>query len=143
MTGSWGGVPMEYEQIKAWVDAHRADLPSNLAELSRYPMAFRRVIHGAVPNEVRAAWWVEHMQAVLASDTELSTEQRKFIQEHIVALPSIFGVGMGDKPPLVESLKEQMDKLFSPELRGQVFGALGPLEPPGGLPLPPDAPQFT
>ena len=134
---------MDYGQIEAWVEAHRGDLPTNLAELSRYPMAFRRVIVNSVPREVRAAWWGEHLQAVLATEAELSAEQRACIQEHILALPSIFGVGAGDKPAQIGGPDDQMTTLFTAELQGRIFQTLGPPEPPGGLPLPPDALQFV
>ena len=143
MTGSCESFPLHWEQIEAWVEAHRDDLPTNLAELSRYPMAFRRVIVNSVPREIRAAWWGEHLQAILSTEEELSAEQRVCIQEHILALPGIFGVGIGEKPAQDGGTDDRMTTLFTPELQGRIFQTLGPPEPPGGLPLPPDALQFV
>jgi hypothetical protein len=46
---SCGRFPLPYDEIVAWVDDHRATLPTTLAELSAYPVAFRRVIVETIP----------------------------------------------------------------------------------------------
>ena len=39
---------MKHEDIVAWVEAHRDTLPTTLAELSAFPVPFRKVIVNSV-----------------------------------------------------------------------------------------------
>ena len=41
---SCGWVPIPHDEILAWVEQQRESLPTTLAELSAFPVAFRKVI---------------------------------------------------------------------------------------------------
>ena len=65
--GSCGWYPMNRDEILAWVEAHRDSLPSNLDELARFPIPFRKVIATVVPHERRLA---ERCRGELQTDRE-------------------------------------------------------------------------
>jgi hypothetical protein len=135
--------PMEFDAIQAWVAAHRDELPTTLAELSRYPMPFRKVIVKTVPNDLALSWWIEHTQAILATEQGLTDEQRAFLEESVLVLPHIFGEGAEAEQAYNEWSKDPRHSLFDRDLAIRAFRTLGTPEPPGGLPLPPDALQFV
>ncbi|MEP6493392.1 MAG: hypothetical protein ABJF01_11985 [bacterium] len=135
---SCGWFPLSYEQIVAWVEHHRNDLPRTLAELSRFPSAFRKVIVNSVDRDVRVSLWREHLESFLNADSPLNDEQRVFVRESIDLLPVLF------TPPFPNATmvewEQRASRLFTKPLAPLVFGMVGPPEPPEGLPLPPDAP---
>ena len=57
MSGSCGWFPLPYDEIVAWVKGHDDELPRTLAELSTFPVAFRRVIVNYVSHERRTMFW--------------------------------------------------------------------------------------
>jgi hypothetical protein len=131
--------PMRRDEIEAWCDAHSNELPSGLAELSRYPMAFRRVIINRVPGATRAAMWSDHFRAVLESEPELSAEQRLFLADLISRAPALFAGTVQDAQPRLAEVFGRIPQLFTPVLAQHLFTSIGMPEPPGGLPLPADA----
>lgn len=52
---SCGWFPMRHDEILAWVQAHESSLPTTLADLAQFPIAFRKVIVGFVSPEARVA----------------------------------------------------------------------------------------
>ena len=42
MSGSCGWFPMRRDEIEAWVEAHKSELPRTLAELATFPFRFGR-----------------------------------------------------------------------------------------------------
>ena len=139
MSGSCGWFPLGPDQIRAWVVAHRDTLPQSLAELSRFPIPFRKAIVVALPMDRRIALWREHLERFLDPSIDLTEDQRALVRDAIVDLPRIFGgspeVGNGR----AHALEERMRRLITPAQAAAMFGCLGPPEPPEGLPLPSDA----
>ena len=128
-----------FAQIDRWIDAHAEQLPRTLAELSTYPMAFRRVIVNRVAPAVRASLWQEHLRTFLGPDSTLGPAQRAFVEETIDRCPDIFGGTHADTQTQVLTLEPQIAALFTREQAIAMFGTIGPPEPVGGLPLPPGA----
>ena len=139
MTGSCGWFPLKPEEVAAWVRAHEHELPTTLAELSRYPMPFRKAIVDVVGPERRGAFWREHLTTFLAPDSELSAPQRALVEDAIVELPIIFAVPRAEGENRARALEDRMRTTITREQAYRIFGNLGPLEPPEGLPIPPDA----
>jgi hypothetical protein len=128
---------MNRDEILAWVEAHRDSLPSNLDELARFPIPFRKVIATVVPHERRLAFWREHLESFVGDNSELSTEQQSFVREAALSLPTLLA-----KPapnPEIVAWEARLAALFSRQAASRIFGTLGPAEPPEGLPIPADA----
>ena len=137
MAGGWG--PVGYNGIVAWVEKNPDRMPKTLAELSTFPVAFRRVIVNMVPAEVRTAMWREHLQSFVDADSALDDRQQQFVREAMDELSVIFG---SDRPIAEQRMKALEQKMMSVLTREQayyMFAMLGPPEPPEGLPLPPGA----
>ena len=130
---------MHYEEIVKWVDTHRDSLPQDLTELSTYPMPFRRVIVNKVPAEVRAAMWCDHLSSFLGPGSGLSSDDQAYLRELIVDVPAaVVGPAETARERFV-AFSMRCKGQFAPALAMRLFETIGPLEPPGGLPLPADA----
>lgn len=138
MTGSCEWFAMHHDEIVQWADAHRDSLPSNLEELARYPMPFRRVIVNMIPSEVRAAMWCDHLGSFLGPGSELSSDEQAFLRDLIVDLPAAFVGPAHSARERFVAFSERLKGRFAPALAARLFMTIGPPEPPGGLPLPAD-----
>ena len=134
--GSCGWFPLEYEEIVAWVEQHRATLPTTLVELSAFPVAFRKVIVNTVAPRQRTRFWEEHLRSFLEPQSHLTAEQRAFVAETIPRLPGIFESPPEEGQSRMRALEERMRKVFTRQQCAAIFGTVGPPEPPEGLPLP-------
>jgi hypothetical protein len=136
VSGSCGWCPLPYDEIVAWVEAHAHELPRSLAELSAFPIAFRRVIINHVSTERRTRFWQDHLRTFLTPESTLSQEQRTFVDEAIGRMPDIFASPRADAQAKTRHLEDRMRHLFTREQAAAMFGIVGPPEPPEGLPLP-------
>ena len=134
---SCGWFPLSHAEILAWVERHRDELPRTLNELAVFPVPFRKVIVNYVDHEARLSLWREHIQSFLTDDS-LTADQRAFLIETDTVLPSLFAAP-APNPTIIE-WEQRLRQVFSRQQAGLMFGMVGPPEPPGGLPLPPDAP---
>jgi hypothetical protein len=137
MSGSCGWFPLPYDEIVKWVEAHADALPQTLAELSAFPMAFRRVIVNYVSPERRTMLWQEHLRSFLGPDSTLTHEQRELVEDMIVRLPDIFASQQLEAQAKMRPLEERLRVAFERKQAAAMFGMLGPAEPPEGLPIPP------
>jgi len=128
---------MRREEIVAWVERHRHELPMTLAELAKFPMPFRSVIVNTVEPEHRVRFWTEHLQSFLGPESTLSPSQQEFVAATIPSLPELLSA---PAPNVVMSAWEaRAAAVFSRAEASQLFAMIGPPEPSDGLPLPPDA----
>jgi hypothetical protein len=132
-----GWFPMSREEIRAWVDRHRDDLPATLEELSRFPMPFRSAIVHAVEPERRQRFWTEHLQSFLAPQSSLSDRQQRFVAATMAELPQLLGAAAPN--PTMSDWEKRAAEVFSRAETSELFGMIGPPEPAGGLPLPADS----
>ncbi len=132
-----GWFPMRHDEILAWVERHRNELPTTLAELSTYPMPFRRVIANAVDLDRRRRFWTEHLQSFVGPQSELTAEQQEFVLATIPELAKLLSAAAPN--PAMSEFETRAKKVLSRQEAAQLFATLGPPEPPGGLPLPADA----
>ena len=56
-------------------------LPQTLAELARYPIAYRRAIDGKLAPSVREAMWREHLEDFLGAETTLTPVQQAVVRD--------------------------------------------------------------
>lgn len=136
MAGSCGWFPLGHDEIVEWVKAHRDTLPTTVAELAVFPVAFRRVIVNFVPCDQRTRFWREHLQSFLGPESTLSAAQRTFVESTISALPGVFESPLPEAQQRIRSMEEGMRGLFTRQEAAAMFGMVGPPEPPEGLPLP-------
>lgn len=139
MSGSCGWFPMKHDEIVAWVDAHSDALPQTLAELSQFPVAFRKVIVNRVSPERRTAFWQEHLATFIGPDSTLTPEQQDLVRDASDQLPRLFSGSRDEFEDGAKALEDRMRQLLSRRQAAEMFGMVGPPEPPEGLPLPPDA----
>jgi len=137
MAESCGWFPLRHDEILQWVEEHRDELPNTVAELAAFPVAFRRVIVNFVPHERRTQFWQEHLQSFLGPESPLNVKQRTFVESTISVLPEVFGSPLPEAQDRIRSMEEGMRGLFTRQEAAQMFGMVGPPEPPEGLPLPP------
>jgi hypothetical protein len=137
VSGSCGWFPLAHDEIVAWVETHADELPRSLAELSAFPIAFRRVIVNRVSAERRTRFWQEHLRTFLTPEATLTQEQRTFVEEAIGRLPDVFASPLADAQAKMRPVEDRMRLLFAREQAAAMFGIVGPPEPPEGLPLPP------
>ena len=137
MAESCGWFPLRHDEILEWVEAHRETLPTCVAELAVFPVAFRRVIVNFVPHEQRTRLWREHLESFLGPESGLTAEQRTFVEGTISALPDVFGSALPEAQKRIRSMEEGMKGLFTRQEAAAMFGMVGPPEPEGGCPLPP------
>jgi hypothetical protein len=132
-----GWFPMRRDEILAWVERHRHELPGTLAELIRFPMPFRSIIVNAVEPERRVRFWTEHLQSFLGAGSDLSARQQEFLVTTIPELSLLLGAPAPN--PVMSAWEARAAEVFSRAETARLFASIGPPEPPGGLPLPPDA----
>lgn len=130
---------MHFDEIVKWVDAHRDALPADLAALSVFPMPFRRVIVNAVPAEVRAAMWCDHLRSFIGPASELSSDDQTFLGELIADLPAALVGPAETARERLAAFEQRSSGRFAPALAFRLFQTIGPPEPLEGLPLPADA----
>jgi len=129
---------MKHHEIVQWVNAHRDSLPISLAELSTYPIPFRKVIVASVTPERRTAFWREHLETFIGPDTMLTADQQQLVRDAIEALPRMFSGSREEFEDRAKALEDRMRTLISRQQAATMFGMVGPPEPEGGLPLPAD-----
>jgi hypothetical protein len=134
---------MKHEDIVAWVEAHRDTLPTTLAELSAFPVPFRKVIVNSVSPEARTSFWREHLTSFVGPDSVLTEDQQTLVRDAIADLPLMFSGPRKEFEERAKALENRMRDLFSKRQAGEMFGMVGPPEPPEGLPLPADAQPST
>jgi hypothetical protein len=134
---------MKHAEIVAWVDAHRDALPTTLAELSKFPIAFRKVIVDRVSPEARTALWREHLASFIGPGTTLTLEQQELVRDASDQLEAMFSGSREAFEDAAKSLEDRMRQLLSRQQAAEMFGMVGPPEPPEGLPLPADAQPST
>ena len=125
-----------HSPILAWVNTHRDRLPQTLAEFARYPMAYRRMIHGVLPVDVRVRLWQEHLSSFLSPTSTLTVEQQAFVREYRAALPSVLTDPLNHDQ--LRAFGDRGRAVLGPEYAVRILATLGPQEPEDGLPAPPD-----
>src|SRR4051812_8993658 len=119
---SCGWFPLPYDEILAWVKQHRDTLPTTLAELSAFPVPFRKVIVNYVSPEQRTRFWEEHLRTFLEPDSDLTAEQRAFVEETIPLLREIFGKPLAEAQAVMRPHEERMSRAFTRQQCAAIFG---------------------
>lgn len=122
------GEPPECVVAARWVAAHRAELPTTLGQISRYPILYRRAIYDVLPPATRQALWREHLQGFLAPGQPLNEAQRAAVRESIERLPA-FTAAHPDRA-VTDPWRDHLKTLFDVPTYRRVFGTLGPQPAP-------------
>ena len=138
MPGSCGWFPLGPDEIRAWIERHRHELPNTLAEITRYPIPFRKAIVQAVAPEVRVQLWREHLTSFLSSDGELTAEEQALVRDAITVFPGIVSGPGGRAAAGAGARRPNARPAHSAAAFPDVWHTRPP-EPPEGLPIPPDA----
>jgi hypothetical protein len=68
------------EVVATWVAAHKANLPTTLAELATFSKAYQRSIYASMTPAVRVSIWREHLTPYLAPAAGLNEAQRALVR---------------------------------------------------------------
>lgn len=127
---------------RAWVEAHKAVLPTTLEGIAAMPYSYRRVILYALPIEQQGALWREHWTAFITPAAErtplqhrivaglsgpLTTEQVEFIRSEIANIPSVYTSALTaeERSRKGEALCTRAQAIFSPADVAVIMLALG------------------
>jgi hypothetical protein len=116
--------PPECAVAAAWVRAHRSELPTTLAGLSRHTKLYRRAIYDALPPATREAMWREQLEGYLRPGQPLTETQKVAVRQVIAQLPALTAVRPDQA--LARRLRTQLSTQFERPLLKQVFFTLGP-----------------
>ena len=125
-----------WDPIRTWVQAHREALPTTLAALSQYPLAYRAAIQAAVTPEVRISLWREHFESFLTPASPLSAPQQAFLRDTLLELPALFGSDQQTGQARARELEVRLLAVFSRQQARPIFAQIGPDEPLGGISAP-------
>lgn len=139
MSSEW--FPMSRSEIRAWIRRHPEALPTTLADLSRFPMAFRRILVNEVSPDVRLRLWREHFETFLRPEAGLTDQQRDMIVATAAELPHLLAAPAPN--PTILDWERRAAMVFSRHEAARIFMLIGPPEPPEGIPLPPGAHPAT
>lgn len=126
-----------------WVQEHRGDLPSTLAEISEHPLARRKAIMMALPVEQQISLWREQF-AIAAAAPDIDAKQRAFLllagdrAEKLVLASA--RAAEGEIVVGLDEFGREALETFGRERAGLLFANIGigtpeerlPMEEPGG-----------
>lgn len=118
------GDPPDCVVAARWVRGHHGELPSTLAQLSRYSILYRRAIYDVLPPATREAMWREQLEGFLRPGQPFSDAQRAAIRESMAQLPALTGQ-VRDRAT-AERLRDHLKTLFDAPTYKRVFATLGP-----------------
>jgi len=81
--------PISRSEIRAWIREHPEALPATLADISRFPMAFRRIFVNEVSPDVRLRLWLQHFETFLRPEAGLTEQQRDMIVATAAEMPQL------------------------------------------------------
>ena len=130
LTGTLGSAapaadPPECVVAQRWVTAHRGALPGNLAEMSRYSLAYRRAIYDVLPAAARESMWRQQLEGALRADGSLTEAQRATLREMIALLPAL--TAHQTDRAAAERLRTRLTNEFGRDGYRRIFGTLGPV----------------
>lgn len=131
-----GAIPTAEDcaSVDAWMVANEATLPTGYDEISRFPVAYRRSIFGALPAEAKSRLWQQHFEAYRAAHPELTGEQGAFIDKLSATFsPELYVAAAGGEPSeevdaTIEALEAEAATLFSVDEQYALMANLGPDE---------------
>lgn len=114
----------ECKVAQEWVSSHQDRLPTTLADLSGFPVSYRRAIFAALPNETKAELWRGQLQEALRG--KLTVAQRNALTQVVAFVrPNTYR----DRVRPSEDLKALVATAFSAAERDSLFYRLGPERP--------------
>ena len=115
-----------------WVKAHKGELPSTYAEISKYPLIYRRYIASELPREIRNQMWKEHLESFLSSKAGLTAEQATLVRYVIANEAVVFDSARGKQWVESEKIADRAKALFGTAQAKAIFATLGPTSESAG-----------
>jgi hypothetical protein len=116
-----GKVPVKAagEDVNAWVEANKNNLPTNYDDLIAYPLVYRKAIYRASPPAVQAQFWREQFQRYRAAHTECSAEQAAVLDRALELTHT-------DLTAFTKADEQAMIAAFGKDEARALFATLGP-----------------
>ncbi|WP_437337215.1 bacteriocin fulvocin C-related protein [Sorangium sp. So ce394] len=117
------------DAIYEWVTRNADRLPTRYADVTRYPMTYRKAIVSTFDPEAKSSFWKEHFRHYMAAHPELTAEQAAFIQKlGASASADFFSRSPGDAAAeaIIDNLSREGLMLFDKDSLGQIIAQLGP-----------------
>jgi len=120
-----GSAPAFADTVAVWAKANKGAMPTTLTDLSRLPVAYRRVAYAEMTPDQRSRAWVEHLDSYAAQHPGLSREQRAVLAEAraLASNVSMFGPAVDDHK--ITAIGDRMKAAFG-EQAGSIVATLGP-----------------
>jgi hypothetical protein len=112
------------EVVANWVAAHRAELPTTLAEFAKFSKAYQRSIYVSLPPAVRMSIWREHLTPYLAPAAGLNETQRALVRHVLDELEAFVTDATGERgreQRTKENLTASLRGAFSPTQIADIF----------------------
>jgi hypothetical protein len=127
--------PVGCQQIRDWVKSNEDVLPRDYEGISKFPLAYRRVIFGALMPAEKSEMWRTHLETYLATNPDLTTVQRDLIREAVELVSAgLFATSQQDKRwsrdvrPALSDLEKRIHEAFSAAQASEIFEQIGPPE---------------
>ncbi len=108
-----------------WVEANKDRLPRSYDEVITHTIPYRNAILLAVPAEVRAQLWTEHMNRYRAEHPGISADQTEVIDRAVALVSTLFVLGE-DVSDEVQRLEEVAKQAFGRDEARALLSTLGP-----------------
>jgi hypothetical protein len=127
-------------RARSWVKANSGNLPQSYAEVTGYPMAYRRAIFEASSPRVRSSLWVEQFRTYLRTHPGLPKEKLEIVRRAIAiaSQENVFADQVavrGAHTAEVARLEQDAKRVFGREEAWSLIASLGPSPAPGGAAL--------
>jgi hypothetical protein len=124
----WTGISAA--EARAWVQAHKHELPVTLAQLAELPIPIRKAIVAEVSGEQRAAFWREHFLRFVGPNSTLRADQQAFIRQALEELPALHAVDDPTWRARASAFEQRIAQCFSRDEARRIFRTLGPEDQP-------------
>ncbi|XYI03667.1 bacteriocin fulvocin C-related protein [Sorangium sp. So ce1128] len=116
--------------VRNWVAQNAGRLPTEYAELVRYPVAYRRGIFSALDPDAKSSLWKEHFQRYRDERPDLTAAQASFIERLSSSTSAELYKGATDKPAVMKGLQAEASALFDRDSLRLLAAQLGPDDAP-------------
>lgn len=122
--------PRGSNQIRAWVEANRGQLPEQFDDFVAHPMAYRRAIFAELSLQVRSRLWSEHLARYRQDHPDLNQEQRAVLDQaqELFADPDTFATVRTEPDPELDQLKDAAIAAYGHTEARALIATLGPEE---------------
>lgn len=118
------------DEVQAWIEANRDQLPHRFDDVVSHSMPYRLAICAELPPRERGQLWLEHLARYRTSHTDLTGPQLRVLDhaEDVVGRESTFAHTRTTSDPELDQLKDAAIAAFGRDEARNLIATLGPPE---------------